>query len=502
MWQPSIRGVRALWERHPLAVGVTGTFLLSLLLRVLYLEAAPDRDWPFSIFFSGDARFFHTYALEQARGREAQATLPYHPPLFPWCLGLLYRVLGEPQGSAYPYKLGLAVLGSATVAFTWTWWRRLLGTGWSLLAAALYAASFGWLVLSTTYSNEVLYALFLSATCALVLHQTDAPSWRAALALGAVMGLGSLTRAEHLSLWPFLLAFAWLQRNPHAPVRPQLLRWGVAVGVSLLVLVPWAVHNARVLRELNGRAPHLEPLPELTPITVYGPINFAMANHAGATGGFTPDLINRLGLDGHLDATRPAHRHLLLHGYAEGLRWMREQPADAARLLTAKLDRWLDGLSLGLGVSDLPAGLSGNRAPVDVFVPDATGLKWPLALLLLAGAVLSLRARHRAFGVCTAVLLHRLLITLAFFGYTRGMLVVFPALLPLLLLPLKALAERRPTPGIARLPALAAAALLLLWVEAGALALRQPRRFMASGSTDSASGKLIQDAQVRIWPRP
>jgi hypothetical protein len=486
--------------RHPVALGVAGTFLLSLLLRLLYLNASPDRDWPFSIFFYGDTRFFHAYALDWARGRPAQSTLPYHPPLFSWFLGLLYQLLGEPRGSALPYKLSLAALNSATVALTFVWWRRVLGTAWSLLAALLFSASFGWLVLSTTYSNEVLYALFLSATCWLVLRSREGLAWWAAALLGVVMGLGSLTRAEHLYLWPFLLAFVAFHRDRQVPLKPQLARQAVALAVCLAVLAPWSVRNARVLQEANARNPELEPLPALTLVTVYGPINFAMANNAQATGGFTPDLVNRLGADGHLDASNAAQRHLLLHGYAEGLRWMAEHPGDAARLWASKLARWLDGLSLGLGASNFPSGLHGARPPVDVFVPERTWLKWPLTLLLLAGVALSLRAPYRAFSLFSLVLLHRALITLAFFGYARGLLALFPALLPLLLLPAYALASRGPALA-RRLPVFAAAALLLFWIHAGALAWGETRNFGASGTTDRTGGKLIQDDWVQIWPK-
>ncbi|RKH40684.1 glycosyltransferase family 39 protein [Corallococcus sicarius] len=498
-------------RRHPVAWSLAATFAASLLLRGLYLAGAPDRDWPFSIFFAGDARFFHTAALELARGREGTAALPYHPPLFPALLGALYRLLGEPQGSALPYKWVLAVLGSATVALCQAWWRPLLGWTWSFIAAGLYAASFGWLVLSTTYSNETLSALWLCFTCALVLRGSTL-SWPTALALGVVMGLGTLTRAEHLGLWPFLLFYAWTARARSAPVkppspgslglRPWALRWSVAVGVSLLMLVPGAVRNLGTMRELNARAPLLEPLPEWVPVTVYGPLNFAMANHAGATGGFTPALINQGGLNGQLEPSLPEHRRLLLHGYAQGLRWMADAPGDAARLAWRKLDLWMDGLRLGFGVSDLPGGLVGERAPVDVFVPDAGFLKWPLAALLLAGMLLSLRPAFAPFQLLALVVLHRLLITLAFFGYARGMLVVFPALLPLLVLPLMALAKRHAV--VARgLPAVLGGLLLLLWLEAAVLATRDvPRRFMASGSTDAANGKLLQDDRVRLWPKP
>ncbi|MBN8231821.1 glycosyltransferase family 39 protein [Corallococcus macrosporus] len=482
---------------------MAATFAASLLLRGLYLAGAPDRDWPFSVFFAGDARFFHTAALDLARGHEGPAALPYHPPLFPALLGWLYRVMGEPRGSALPYKLALACLGAATVALCFGFWRRLLGTAWSFVAAGLYAASFGWLVLSTTYSNETLSALWLCFTCALGLRVGGrAPSRGEVLALGAVMGLGTLTRAEHLGLWPFLLGYAWTARSHPWDWKPWALRWGAAVGVSLLLLVPSALRNLDTMRELNARAPHLEPLPEWVPVTVYGPLNFAMANHARATGGFTPALINQGGSNGQLDPSRPEHRRLLLHGYAEGLRWMVEAPGDAARLLWTKLDLWLDGLSLGVGVSDVPGGLTGERAPVDVFVPDAAWLKWPLAALLLAGMALSLRPAHAPFRLLSLVVLHRVLVTLAFFGYARGLLVVFPALLPLLVLPLKVLADRHAAVA-RRLPVLAGAVLLLVWVEAALVATREaPRRFMASGTTDAVNGKLIQDDRVRLWPGP
>ncbi|RKH04709.1 hypothetical protein D7V97_24995 [Corallococcus sp. CA053C] len=500
-------------RRHPVAWSLAATFAASLLLRGLYLAGAPDRDWPFSIFFAGDARFFHTAALELARGQEGAATLPYHPPLFPALLGALYRVLGEPRGSALPYKWVLAGLGSATVALCHLWWRKLLGWTWSFVAAGLYAASFGWLVLSTTYSNETLSALWLCFTCALVLRGNTL-SWPAAVGLGVVMGLGTLTRAEHLGLWPFLLFYAWRARarvDSSKPatkpatkpeVGPWALRWAVAVGVSLLILVPGALRNLGTMRELNARAPLLEPLPEWVPVTVYGPLNFAMANHAGATGGFTPALINQGGNNGQLEPSRPEHRRLLLHGYAEGLRWMAEAPGDAARLLSRKLDLWLDGLRLGFGVSNVPGGLVGERAPVDVFVPDAGFLKWPLAALLLAGMLLSLRTAFAPFQLLALVVLHRLLVTLAFFGYARGMLVVFPALLPLLVLPLSVLARRHA--AVARgLPMVFGGLLLVLWIEAAVLATRNlPRRFMASGSTDAVNGKLLQDDRVRLWPQP
>jgi hypothetical protein len=114
-------------------------------------------------------------------------------------------------------------------------------------------------------------------------------------------------------------------------------------------------------------------------------VNFALANNESAGGGFSPDLINRFTGGAAIDLNLEANRYYFIHGYAKGLAWMRSHPGDALRLLARKLNRWLDGLSNGFGVANLPGGLTGSRAPVDLFVPDRGILKWPLLALLVAG---------------------------------------------------------------------------------------------------------------------
>lgn len=475
--------------------------LAAFLLRLMFLNSNLDRDWPFSIFLYGDSRHYHDLALHWIGGRLYDHGVPYHPPGFVWFLGGLYEWLGTPEATVYPYKLCLAWLNALTVGGCWLWWRGWLGTGWSLVAALLAASSFGWLVLSATFNSEVLYLPLLVLALALAWRARRELSGPAAAGLGAAMAAGALTRAEHLWLWPFLLAFLWLQRDHGIPLKVHARRWGLALLATGLALLPNTLSNAGNLHRYNLSTPALEPLPEFVAVTAYGPLNFAMANNDAGDGGFTPALINAAGLEGNLSYENPGQRRLFIHGYAIGLRWMADHPGPAARLLGRKLDRWLDGLKPGWGLADRPWGMTGRRPPVDILLPDRGWGKWPLTALLLAGMIFSLFPAYRAWSLCTLVVLHRLLITLAFFGYARGMLVILPAVIPLLLLPFIALTDRRFPALRPRLKYLCGALLLLLLFEGLILCGREPRNYVASGKIDGADGKMIQDTWVEITPK-
>ncbi len=475
------------------AVLTAGAFLL----RALFLYSNTDRDWPWSIFFEGDARHWHLWAVAIVRGEPYDEGLPFHPPLFAWCLAGVYRLLGLPSGSAVPYKLVMAAVNAATVGLAWLWWRRLIGGAWSVVASLIAATSFGWLVLSATYSNEVVYMPLLIATAALAGRGAVRMSWLTAAGLGLVMGLGSLARSEHLSLWPFLIGWLVWRRDREATLAREVPRWVFAMAVSLLVLAPWVARNAAAIDDHNRRHPTLEPISRLAIVSAYGPLNFALANRDSADGGFDP---GPLGYSGRLDLTEPLARHLFLHGYAEGWAWIRADPWRFASLATRKLSRWATGLSLGYGLADRPSGLAGTRYPVDLFVPDRRGAGWILAALVAAGAILSLREEWRELSIATLLLAHRAIVTVAFFGYARGMVVLLPFLIPLALLPCVALSRREPRivqAGVVAAALLAAA----LTLEATTIVVQGPRDWFATGSIDPATGRLVSSATVSIRPK-
>jgi hypothetical protein len=82
----------------------------------------------------------------------------------------------------------------------------------------------------------------------------------------------------------------------------------------------------------------------------------------------------------------------------------------------------------------------------------------------------------------------------------RGMMIVLPAALALILLAARRAAALRPgSARAARGIALALCALLAL--DAAVRLAGPPRNYLASGSS-SASGKLIQDAALELRPAP
>lgn len=483
----------------PSAVSIATVFVFAFLIRLVFLHSNLDRDWPFSIFYYGDAAHFHEYAVDLIEGRLYDNGIPYHPPMYAWLLSLVYRIQGIPTASGYACKLWMAALNAATVALAFAWLRSMMRARWGWLAAAWLSMSFGWLVFSSTFNNEALYAFLLTATAATCWRNRNLLPWKAAPLLGICMAGGALTRAEHLGLWPFLLLYFWSCRDRKTPARDHLLRWGASIAVSALLILPWSIRNFRTIGEYNRETAQLEPISPVASVTAYGPVNFALANNGLADGGFRPDLLTRIGAQGKINLQDPQQRHYFIHGYAEGSRWITAHPNAAARLAARKLDRLLDGLRLGFGVSDEPAGLTGVRPPVDLFLPDRALLKWPLTLLLAAGMALSLFPRYIEYRLCTWIVIHRLLITLLFFGYARAMVVMLPVVLPLLFLPFVILSDRLPQFRKATEFAFGAATLLLL-IQAIAVVSAGPRNYVASGAVDDR-GKIIQDERVEIRPK-
>lgn len=476
-----------------------GLFLLALMVRVLFLSSNPDRDWSYSIFYYGDALHYHQYAASLLKGEAYDQGVPYHPPMFAWLMAFLYELFGAPRESGYVFKVVLAVIQSLTVAFAAWWYRKMLPGRWGIVAALLNVFYFGTLVFSVTFNNEVLYELFVLSTVAVVSIAAADFSLVPALVLAFCMAAGSLTKAEHLTLWPFLLFYLYRQRSRAKPLRKWLINAAMSIVVSLLLLLPWCLHNASIIAAYNKLTPDLEPIPRFHLVTAYGPVNFALANNRFSDGGFNPDLMNQFTGAATIDLKFPQHRYLFIHGYSEGMSFLVAHPREAATLIGIKLARWLNGLSIGFGVSDWPGGLNGVRAPVDLFVSEEQFLKWPVILLLLSGIALSFRSRYSLLSVCSLVLLHRMLVTVLFFGYARGMAIMFPMIAPLLLLPAIWVEEQKycRLEVYAFFGALAFSALLLLqtlWIGADGV-----RNYGSSGSLDGR-GKLIQDARVKLWP--
>lgn len=491
------------WTRP--AVVAAGLFALAALVRVLFLRGTIDRDLPFSIFYYGDSRVYREFALAILRGDLYDNGIPFHPPFFAWVLSRVIAGVGE---NPYAMRAVLAVLGATVAPLTYFLGLRLWGGAVAVTGALLTVFSFGLCVTAVSANVETLYIPMLVGQALLLTALGDAleGTGRArairilTVANGVLLGLGSLTRAEHLLLMPLVPAVL-LMRLPRPGLRRLGVVCGVAIGIGLLVIAPWSVRNARALARFDREHPELaEPLPVFVLVSNYGALNFALANAPGADGTFKPDLITQNTGAAQIDFSDARQLSLYLHGYGEGLSYLLGNPEKAAALLARKIAIGLDAGSLGFGISNWPGGLTGTRRAVDLFTPDLK-LMLPVTLLLLAAGLWVSRGLWRRGSAIEWMALHKLVMCAAFFGYVRLFVHLMPFVALLEASALVALVSLVRAPAARRAIATAAlvvAALLLLELM---VASSHQRNFTATGSSDE-TGKIIQDAPLRLAPVP
>jgi 4-amino-4-deoxy-L-arabinose transferase-like glycosyltransferase len=480
-------------------------FLVAALIRCLTLVGTVDRDLPFSVFYYGDSRIYREFALALLRGDVFDQGIPLHPPGFAYVVSWIIAVTGERPTAM---RAVLAILSAAVVPMTYLLGRLIWNRAVGITAAMLATFSFGLCVVAVSANLETIYIPLLVAQALLLVLLGDALTagtsrapWVFATASGIVLGLGALTRAEHLGLavvLPVALAIGW----PLIP-RRRILRFAIVIAaIGLGATVPWSIHNHRALTEFNAAHPGLsEPLPTWVGVSGTGPLVFALANNASTDGTFKPDAVVAMMGQGRLELSDPAQADVYLHGYRRGFAFLTGNPAAAASLLSRKLALAGQAHALGFGLSNWPGGLTGVRRPVDAFTPD-NWIWLPASLILLgAGAWTSRSVLGRA-GILWLTGLFVVAVTLASFGYVRFFLQLAPFVFLFQAAALVALVSRLRTPGARRAVAivgLASAAVLTLEL---AVAAAHPRNFRASGSVDPESGKIAQDAAVRLEPVP
>jgi hypothetical protein len=195
---------------------------------------------------------------------------------------------------------------------------------------------------------------------------------------------------------------------------------------------------------------------------------------------------------------------LYIDGYRIGLAWIFSHPGRAIALVARKCAFAGEALALGYLPGDFPAGLTGERRPVDQFVPRSKWLLWVQLALCLAGAW---RLRGRMARVPAALLLAPAIATLsaivAFFGYVRFGMLLAPVFWILLGAGLLAIVERIPWPRSVRADAgrTVTALIGLLLFIAILSAARGPRDYALSGDFFPGTQRINQDDRVLLEVR-
>lgn len=250
-------------------------------------------------------------------------------------------------------------------------------------------------------------------------------------------------------------------RTAHLVWDESARRWRDALPAfarrpAALFVAATAAHRGRrvvgaaeiaALEEAFGAQPR--PLPERFFVSIYGPLNFALAHDDGTGGRFStrrleqppplaggahrypPELVAGLPPP-ELALSYPPHLALVLDGYRVGWRWIREHPAQFLRDSARKLTLFWEGAASGLGPTGFPAGLAPpRRVDVAAHRPGAAAVVWQLAILALAATGAWRAGRRPELVPWWLFLASKVVATVLFFGYARqgGLAVPVVALL-------------------------------------------------------------------------
>ena len=283
----------------------------ALLARLAFVWAMPRRIlWPDGLEYEAVARSLiehGTYGLQTLR-----------PPGYPTLIAGVYALFGE---SLLALRVVEAVLGTASVAVVGVAGAAAFGRAAGWIAAALMALHPVLVYLpSTQYSENTLVLVLVLAWAAVFAAWRGGATWRWALA-GGLFGLAALVRPTTVFLLPglgvgMLLAF-------RASARPRVGPAVAALAALILVVAPWVVRGHRVHGQWFF-------------IATGGGRQFWVGNNPRATAETQAptqwSAAERESLASYPDEMARERWH-----YREGLRFVRAEPARAARLYVREL---------------------------------------------------------------------------------------------------------------------------------------------------------------------
>lgn len=427
-----------------------------------------------------DPAYYDGWAKTLAAGGTFEAGQPYWlPPLYPWCLSLLYRATGGALAVTYALQALLGLVGTYLLAAIA---ERCAGRRAGLAAAWLW----------TLYAPVLLFEqrllgvnaavpLSLAGAWLLVLGCERLNRGEAVRALpaaaGLLFGVACLARPNLLLLAPLAVLGAWLGRE----------RTGAASAWRTAVLLG-------ALGFAGGLAPgllsNLERSDQAVLVSANGGVNFWFGNKPGAHGTFHapgPEW-GRIELQREVSVARASEalgepvdeRRASAWWSARGRSFWFEQPGEALGLMGLKLADHLS--STEFGIQYVPAATR-ELAPSLWLAPLPFGL---LLALALVGFGLRGEARVRHRGPLLGWLVGALIATLLYFTYSRFRLPWIPFLLPFAgagaVALIDALKRRGPLPSPLFL-ALAAGALAQSFV---AFEGHYPKQLHGNALTDAA----------------
>lgn len=387
-----------------------------------------DRYLPFSAYLYGDSEVYINYAEALLAGNQYDAGIPFHPPFTAWLCAAILSCGITPEN----LKFVFLVFSLATTWLTFDLTRHWFGLLSGMLAGTLAGLSFGIAVVSFVPSPDGPY-LFLLMLSMWLIVRWQGSLYTGSIILGGLGGIACLTRGEHILLAPVLAGIWWFRwySNPLSSTsRSRFAALALCLTSTLGVVSPWCLRNYKILTAFNAHSqiqhPQLQDLPVWVPITLYGPINFALANSTVSDGSFSREALPDPTGNGVLNLSHPIHRKWILEGYSIGFEYLSGNPKHAVWLLFEKLKIASGAFEIGFTSGSYPTGLTGVRRPIDLFAPATNWFRWIILLGVGIGWFLTVRFNRFAAVLLISVIIHRVVTSVAFYGYVRHGVLLLP----------------------------------------------------------------------------
>jgi 4-amino-4-deoxy-L-arabinose transferase-like glycosyltransferase len=198
----------------------------------------------------GDFFFYHGQANLLAEGKGFIHPLFYldgltapsaeHPPLWPLVLSVT-SLLGGTGFEAH--RLTGCVLGALAIVVVGLLGRRAGGERVGLIAAGIAAVYPTLVAADGSLMSETLYGLLVGVALLVALRLREHPRVLLAAALGALIGLAALTRAEGLLFLVFLALPVCVAARRVNSTRTAVVAFVAACVAAAVVIAPWTIRN-------------------------------------------------------------------------------------------------------------------------------------------------------------------------------------------------------------------------------------------------------------------
>jgi 4-amino-4-deoxy-L-arabinose transferase-like glycosyltransferase len=418
-------------QSPPFAPALAAIALIALGIRIAFIVVVAPQ-----VPKLGDASAYHLLAAHLAHGGgyirpfddlllHLQRPTAEYPPLFPALLSLPARLGAH---TVEQQRIFLAFVGSGTVALVGLLGRRVASSAVGLTAAAL-AAVYPMLFLSeATLMAESVYVGLVVLILLFAYRAHDDPKPGRFAALGAAIGLATLTRAEGILLGLVIIVplGVWLRG---LTTRERAARVGVALGVAVVVIAPWTIRNALQFHAFVPVSNNVATLIDGANCD---------ATYSGSQIGLWRETFSTLGTgarprsqalacfggfdiaDPHFDEAKAANADT-----RAGLSYARHHLGSLPKVAVVRVLR-----TWGLYAPSQQVNFESLEGRPRVWQLRGTQMYWVLAPLAVAGAVL-LRRRRRALWPLVATAVTVTIVAATTYGQQRFRVAAEPAILVL-----------------------------------------------------------------------